>query len=286
MATLLSIADIIDIGKVSIYLSANYTAKKRLFGGVTIKPVPPVQIAWVTDALEWGYGGGAQTDQSLRQTANYAYWLYGLFQLQAQNIISGPGGGSVAPTPSGGALPNDLDFEVSASSFIATGISSISIPQFVGYDVDFARGGITQNTTSLNDGSSYYAWNRVTGLFSIYPAATAGELFRIMPDTGGGIVTVPSVNTPDTIILAADGTYTLAAGYQIWKITINPSAADTVRIGTTANGEEVMMDKLMTVDTYANNGVTADVFAEGGAQTIYFTGFTAAATINIYILPI
>ena len=287
MATLLSIADIIEVGKVSIYLSANYTHKKAsLFGGSVIKPVPPVQIAWVTDALEWGYLGGAQTTQSLRQTGNYAYWLYGYFQLLAQNIISGPGGGSVAPTPAGGAFPNDLDFEVTAISFMETGDTSVTIPQFIGYDVDFSRNGIMQNTTSLGDGSSYYAWNRTTGLFSIFPAASEAELFRIMVDAGGGVVIQPSANTPDTIILATDGTYTLAAGYQIWKITINPSVADTVRIGTTANGEEIMMDKVMSINTYVNNGVTADVFAEGGDATIYFTGFTGAATINIYTLPI
>ena len=286
MATILPVDEIIELGKASIYLSANYVAKRRLFGGTVIKPTPPVQIAWVTDALEWGYLGGAQTDQSLRQTANYAYWLYGKFQLEAQNIIDGPGGGSVAPTPSGSTLPNPLDFEVSASTTVATGETSVTLSQFIGYDVNFSRGGIMQNTTSLGDGSSYFAWNRVTGLFSIYPAAQVGELFRIMPDLGSGVSVSSNANTPDTIILSTDGTYTLSQGYQIWKITINPSAADTVRIGTTANGEEVMMDKLMTVGTYANNGVTADVFAESGDVTIYFTGFTAAATINIYTIPI
>jgi hypothetical protein len=261
-------------------------SKKMMYGGSVIKPIPPLQIQIISDVLEWANDGGAETDQVLRNLANYLYWLSESFQLEAQNIISGPGGGSVAPTPSGGAYPNDLDFEVTASSFMVTGVSSITISQFIGYDVDFARGGIMQNTTSLGDGSSYYAWNRVTGLFSIYPAASVGELFRIMVDSGGGVITTPSLNTPDTIILSSDGTYTLASGNQIWKITINPSVADTVRIGTTLNGEEIMMDKVMTINTYANNGVTADVFAEGSDATIYFTGFTGAATINIYTLPI
>lgn len=286
MATILPVDEIIELGDVSIYLSANYVAKRRLFGGSIIKPTPPVQIAWVTDALRWGYEGGAQTDQSLRQTANYAYWLYGKFQLEAQNIIDGAGGGSVAPTPAGTTLPNPLDFEVSASTTVATGETSVTISQFIGYDVNFSRGGIMQNTTSLGDGSSYYAWNRVTGLFSVYPAAAEGELFRIMPDLGSGVNVVSDPNTPDTIILSADGTYTLSQGFQIWKITINPSAADDVKIGTTLAGDEIMFEKTLTSGTYNGNGVTADVFAEGGDQIIYFTGFTAAATINIYTLPI
>lgn len=289
MPTILTIPDIIELGDVTTYLSANYVSKKSLFGGSVIKPTPPVQILFVTDGLRWGNDGGAETAASLRSTANYLYWLCGTLQLQGQRIINGAGGGSVAPTPAGGTAPNPLDFEVTASSFIADGVSSISIPQFIGYDVNFSRGGIVQNTTSLGDGSSYYAWNKFSGLFSIYPAAQAGspgDLFRIMPDLGGGISTIGSANTPDTIILAVDGTYTLAQGYLIWKISINPTNADTVRIGTTLGGDEIMFDKVLTPNTYINNGVTADVYASGSPMTIYFTGFTAAATINIYTLPI
>lgn len=204
MPTILSIADIIEIGRASTYLSANYTSKKSLFGGSVIKPTPPVQIAWVTDALDWGNSGGAQTAASLRSTANYALWLYGLFQLQAQGIIFGPGGGSVVPTPSGGGSPNDLDFEVTASSIMVTGATSLSIPQFIGYNVDFARGGITQNTTNLGDGSSYYAWNNVTGIFTIFPAASEGELFRIMVDAGGGNSTVVPTQSFPIVITSAD----------------------------------------------------------------------------------
>lgn len=293
MPNILPISEIIELGDVSNYLAANYTSKGGVYRYKVIKPIPPVQIAMITDALRWGYDGGAQTDESLRSTANYLYWLCGMFQLQAQYIINGSGGGSVVPTPAGGGGQNALDFEVTVSSPIPTDGTSILLngtngnPDWRGFlIVNISRGGVWQNTTSLNDGSNYYAWNSVTGLLSIFAAAGAGELIRITPDATGGTGTGPNPNTPDTIILAADGTYTLASGFQIWKITINPSVADTVRIGTTANGEEIMMDKVMTINTYANNGVTADVFAEGGDQTIYFTGFTGAATINIYTLPI
>lgn len=184
MPTILTVPEIIEIGDVSTYLSANYTSKGALYRNRVIEPVPPVQIAMVTDAIRWGYEGGAQTDQSLRQTANYAYWMYGLFQLQAQNIISGPGGGSVVPSPSGSGCPNDLDFEVTSTSIMATGDTSLSIPQFIGYQVDFSRNGVMQNTTNI--GGSYYSWDSVSGIFSISTAATEGELFRIMVDCGCG----------------------------------------------------------------------------------------------------
>lgn len=208
MPTLLPISEIIELGRVSTYLSANYVAKQNgLFGGTVIRPTPPVLIAMVTDALEWGNGVGAQTDQSLRQTANYAYWLYGKFQLEAQNIINGPGGGSVIPTPSGGGSPNDLDFIVSGSSIIPTGGTSLYIPQFIGYNVDFARGGIMQYTTPQPFGATYYSWNNVTGIFTLLgdtPEATEGESFRIMVDAGGsGGAIAPTAVFP-FIVVSAD----------------------------------------------------------------------------------
>jgi len=179
MSTILSVPEIIEIGRVSTYLSANYTESKKLFGGSVIKPVPPVQISFVTDALDWGNSGGAQSQQSLRQVANYLYWLCGLFQLQAQYIISGPGGGSVTPSTPTGTLPNPLDFEVSESSFIADGESSVEIPEYIGYNLIFVRGGVDQNTTNI--GGSYFLWNRNTGTFTCFPAAFSGELFRLVP---------------------------------------------------------------------------------------------------------
>lgn len=182
MATILPVDEIIEIGDASTYLSANYVGKQALFGGTVIKPTPPVQIAWVTDALRWGYDGGAQTTASLRSTANYLYWLCGLFQLQAQNIIDG-GGGSVTPTPSGGALPNPLDFIVAASDTpIIDGQSTVTISQFIGYNVELTRDVYPQYTTNPGDGSTYYSWNRLTGELVLFNgAAYTGERFRIFP---------------------------------------------------------------------------------------------------------
>lgn len=182
MATILSVTDIIDIGKASIYLSANYTSKQALFGGTVIKPTPPVQIAFVTDALDWGNSGGAQTTASLRSTANYLYWLCGKFQLEAQDIISGSGGGSVSPTPSGGASPNPLDFIVASNTFIKTGDSTATISQFIGFNVEFDRNGQPQYTTNPTDGSTYFSWNKITGEFNLLNgAAQESERFRIVP---------------------------------------------------------------------------------------------------------
>lgn len=182
MATILPVDEIIEIGKASTYLSANYVSTKNLWGGTMVKPTPPITISMVTDALEWGEAGGAQTEASLRSTGNYLYWLCGLFQLQAQNIISGSGGGSVSPTPGGFGSPNPLDFIVDGTTFIATGEDTVTIPQFIGYNVEFDRNGQPQYTTDPGDGTTYFSWNKVTGEFSLLNgAAQETERFRIVP---------------------------------------------------------------------------------------------------------
>lgn len=267
MPTILPISDIIEIGRVSTYLSANYVAKKGLFGGTVIRPTPPALIAMATDALDWGNAGGAQTTASLRSTANYAYWLFGKFQLDAQNIISGPGGGSVIPTPSGGGAPNDLDFKVSSTSFIKTGETSVSIPQFIGYNVDFSRSGIMQNTTNPGDGGTYYGWNNVTGLFELFNgAAQDGELFRIMVDAGGSGSVIPTQTYPFII-----------------------TSADFEPDGITYNNPAIVGDQLMLFITGYNQewqfAPTSFSYTATGIQ-IDIPGFDAANYGNIIIQKI
>jgi hypothetical protein len=189
MPTILSINEIIEIGRVSTYLSANYVGKGSLYGGTVIEPTPPIQIAMVTDALSWGDAGGAESSESLISTANYLYWLTGMFQLQSQNIISGPGGGSVVPTPSGGSLPNPYDFEVPATvtsdAPLADGDSTVTLDgtngtrDYRGYNIVFNRNNVPQSV--VNQGGSYYSWNRTTGQFTASPAAVLTEIFTLIP---------------------------------------------------------------------------------------------------------
>lgn len=225
MATVLSISNTVNIGRTSTYLSLNYVGKQVLFGGSVIRPTPPSLIGMATDALEWGIG--VQSDDSLRITANYLYWLCGKFQLQAQNIIFGPGGGSVIPTPSGGAgTLNDLDFVVSASSIIPTGGSTIMLdgqggrPDFRGYNINFARNGTVQYTTSPPFEATYYSWNKTTGEFSLLTnsvnfsaAALVDEQFRITADLGNVSASIPS---------SVESSVTVTAG--VWEpdgVTLN-----------------------------------------------------------------
>jgi hypothetical protein len=105
-----TIQQAIDRGEVSVYLSANYNSNAALFPIRVIKPVSPLTIAMVTDALSWGYNdgsGSAQTDISLREVANYLIWLIGMFGQQAEAILGSTGGGSTV-VPGGSSNDSGL----------------------------------------------------------------------------------------------------------------------------------------------------------------------------------
>lgn len=129
----------------------------------------------------------------------------------------------------------------------------------------FQSDGVTPNRWQLND-------VLVVNYSKLFIVGTGGEVLR--------------VGAPEKISLSGDGTYILQSGLMIYKVAIKPTAADTVRIGTTLGGDEIMFDKVMTPNVFGDNGFNSDVYADSGNLTIYFTGFTSAAQINIYKLPI
>lgn len=176
-----SVIQIINIAKISQYLAAADAAKGSLFGERKIPETAKI-LYMERKAVEWLYNLDP-TNSSLTGTANYLYSLCRGYNLEAQNILNIGGGGSISPiTPSGG-LPEPYDFEVgvatSPTAPLANGDSSVTLSSFIGYNVEFIRNNIPQNTTNV--GNSYYGWNRVTGLFTVSPAVVTGELLRIVP---------------------------------------------------------------------------------------------------------
>lgn len=198
-----TVARILQITPMAIVLSSNSVAKGSLFNGGVVDPKRPITIYMVYKILKRVYDEDPNYT-GVRVVADYLYELITKWAFKAAAIVDGNTGGQIAP-PSGIVVPNPYDFEVEASSFIPTGDDSVTISQFIGYNVNFSRGGIMQNTTNLGDGSSYYSWNIVTGLFTIFPAATEGELFRIMPDVygNGGTTTIIDNTTFPLVITNA-----------------------------------------------------------------------------------
>lgn len=168
-----SVPQIITIAKISQYLSKIDVSKGNLFGKRVASNTPQI-LYMERKAVEWLYDLDP-TDSTLTLTANYLYSLCRGYNLQASNISGG--GGSVSPiiptTP-----PTPYQFIVAASgNIINDGETSVTISDFIGFNILFSRGGVPQSTVLTEP--SYYSWNRNTGAFVISPAAVTGELFQI-----------------------------------------------------------------------------------------------------------
>ncbi len=170
----LTVAQIIDIAKISQYLAQNDVLKGNLFSPPVARTTP--QILYLErKAVEWMYNIDP-ANTSLVQTSQYLYSLCRGYNLQAQQI-SGTAGTISPVNPA--QIPNPYDFEVTASSLIADGQSTVTLNAFIGFNVLFVRNGIPQST--INTGGSYYSWVKATGVFTISPAAVLGESFAIYP---------------------------------------------------------------------------------------------------------
>lgn len=91
----MTVTEIIEVAKVSQYLSANEIQKKGLFGG-GIDGLLPTKIYNIRKSVEW-LNTLDNTDTTLVATANYLLSLCGMYALEAENIIGIGGGGSIAP---------------------------------------------------------------------------------------------------------------------------------------------------------------------------------------------
>lgn len=173
-----TIPQTISRGDISIYLAANNNSSGALYGA-RLSPTSAITIAIVTDALRWGNAGGAQTQQSLREVANYLIWLTGKYGQQAEYILNGSGGGSVIPI-SPTTPPPPLYFYVDDTTPVKAGESLVIFAQFIGYELQFVRGNLTQMQAS-NGFDTYYSWDKITGTFQCFGPASTSEPFALLP---------------------------------------------------------------------------------------------------------
>ena len=169
----MTVAQIMDIWPIAQYLAANDIQNRRNNSGA-VDITLPQKIYSIGTSVQRTYDADS-TDDTLPLTARFLYALCGKYGLQASVVMQTSG--TVSPvTPNVPTVP--YQFNVAASgNLINEGESSVIITSFIGFNLLFVRNGIPQ--TTLTTESSYYSWNKDTGLFTITPSAILSELFQI-----------------------------------------------------------------------------------------------------------
>lgn len=174
MATNLTPTQIVNIARVSQYLAGDDVAKGCLFGARKI-PTSDRLLYMERKAVQWMLNLDP-TNETLRLTSNYLYSICRGYNLRARGVTGS--GGSVSPvTP--GTMPNPIEFVVTGSSYIPTGDSTKTITTFIGWNLLFIRNNISQST--VDNGGTYFSWNRATGAFEMFGAAAEDELLQFYP---------------------------------------------------------------------------------------------------------
>ena len=177
-----TVSEIMAIWPAAQYLCTRDIKNRGLMGG-GIDITLPIKIENIGNSVQRIYDNDP-SDSSLQKTADFLYGLFGKWGLEALSIQGIAG--EVAPIAPSTSIPLPLDFIVSASSFIADGERTKNISAFIGYNLEFTRGGTVQSTTNPGAGT-YYSWDRTTGDFALYSsdtnngAAQTGEPFRLLP---------------------------------------------------------------------------------------------------------
>lgn len=182
-------ARILQLTPVSAYLASNDVGKSGIFKGGLLDPQLPIKIFIVYKILKRVYDADPAYE-GVEKVGNYLFELIRKYANKAAAIVDNNTGGQVAPvTPAAGTLPVPYDWIISASSEpLATGETTVTLDgtggtqDLRGYNIEFTRGSTTQYTTNPGDGSTWYSWNRKTGVFTLNDgAAQADERFRITP---------------------------------------------------------------------------------------------------------
>lgn len=171
----LTVAQKLNIASICEYIISN-AIKKGGLDGSGIDLLLPQKIYNIRTTIQYLYGLNP-ADTSLESTTNYLYAMCGKYALAAQVVNNQAG--TIAGVSGAASAPNPYDFIVSASSFIVTGATTKTITAFIGYNIEFVRASIPQYTTNPGDGSTYYSFDKNTGIFTLSVAAGVDERFRI-----------------------------------------------------------------------------------------------------------
>ncbi len=158
-----TVVEILNLAPAASYLAANANDKNAFFKGGILNPLLPSQIYAGWFILSKIYSKDP-TFQGLEAAANYLWELMGRYGVQAQSISGS--GGSVSPiTPI--LTPDPIHFEVSASSLIPSGGSTLNLSAYGyrGFGVLLVVNNLPLSTINL--GAIYYSWDTNTAILTI-----------------------------------------------------------------------------------------------------------------------
>lgn len=171
---------ILQLAPTCCYLASNDASKQGLFqGAIPTASKNQATLIYIYYTILNKIYTIDPTYPGLQAPANYLYELEQKFVFKAAQIVDGGGGGQVTPiTPA--TKPMRIEFNVSASSFIAAGQSTVQLPlSWAGWNVELDRGNVPQST--LNTEASYFNYDEDTRELTISPAGITGELIAIIP---------------------------------------------------------------------------------------------------------
>jgi hypothetical protein len=168
-----TVAEIVNIYPIALYLASIDIPKKGLSGGGDDIALPE-KIFSIGESVLYRYNQNP-TDSTLTDTANFLYAIMGKYGLKAMAVNGSSG--SIAHVNTA-QVHDPYNFIVNSSdTLLQNGQSSVIITAFIGYNISFSRNSVPQS--NINTEPSYYTWNKQSGLFTVNPAATSGELFII-----------------------------------------------------------------------------------------------------------
>lgn len=114
--------------------------------------------------------------------------------------------------------------------------------------------------------------------YDSFPSASAGWRWEVVlwqggSGGGGGMLA-------DRFAINSDHVYQLDSGFSVDKIKIKPTNAQTLKIGTTNGGEELMIETTIAAGKWYT--ISCDVDADGADVPIYINGATDDTNIIIY----
>lgn len=178
MATL-TVSEIINIGRVSTYLSKVDIQKKELRNIPYFDQDLPALIAMETDFLNWWYVLNP-SDTTLQEVANGLYALCGVYAPQALNILNNGGGIVIDPAT---GQPNNISFQY-IEFLVSSGMSApyttyiIEVANIINGSVKVFVDGVfiyTSEANALNVSIVYTAANvTITFNSSLAPTSTVG----------------------------------------------------------------------------------------------------------------